>query len=389
MQLRKVKHPTHYFAHNKVTLLRSGTAYFETLHRLIREAKHSIYLQTYIFDEDETGIAVAEALIRAAQRKVDVFVLLDGYASQQLTTAFIQRLTDSGIRFRWFEPLLKSKHFYFGRRLHHKVVVIDKYRSLVTGRNISNRYNDMPGQNAWLDWAILTEGDVVSVLELICKRRMKVYTRHKKEEKTVLPTAEVKEECRVRVRVNDWVQNKRQISTSYLEMLRHASSHLIIMSPYFLPGNELRKQMARAAKRGVKIKVILSGVSDVAIVKWAERYVYQWLLRNRIEIHEYQKNVLHGKMATYDNLWTTIGSYNVNNLSAYASIELNLDVANSDFAKTADHELEKIIADDCVQITEEDYKKRNGFFRRMIHFLSYESLRLVLFLTTFYFKQRE
>ena len=172
-------------------------------------------------------------------------------------------------------------------------------------------------------------------------------------------------------------------------MLRHASSHLIIMSPYFLPGNELRKQMARAAKRGVKIKVILSGVSDVAIVKWAERYVYQWLLRNRIEIHEYQKNVLHGKMATYDNLWTPIGSYNVNNLSAYASIELNLDVANSDFAKTADRELEKIIADDCVQITEEDYKKRNGFFRRMIHFLSYESLRLVLFLTTFYFKQRE
>lgn len=387
MPLRKIKHPTNYFAHNKVTLLRSGKEYFDVLLRLINEASHTIYFQTYIFDEDETGNAVAEALIRAAQRKVNVFVLVDGYASQNLSASFIEQLTQAGIRFRWFEPLLKSRNFYFGRRLHHKVVVVDTYHALVTGRNISNRYNDMPDQEAWLDWAIHTEGEVTPVLELICKRRMKVYTHHKKEDVKLPPI--VKEKCLVRVRVNDWVQNKRQISRSYLEMLRHASSHLIIMSPYFLPGNELRKQMARAAKRGVKIKVILSGVSDVAVAKWAERYVYQWLLRNNIEIHEYQKNVLHGKIATYDNAWTTIGSYNVNNLSAYASIELNLDVDNSDFAKKADYELEKIITDDCIQITEEDYKKRNGPFRKFIHFLSYESLRLVLFLTTFYFKQRE
>ncbi len=387
MPLRKIKHPTNYFAHNKVTLLRSGKEYFDVLHQLINEARHSIYFQTYIFDEDETGNAVAEALIRAAQRKVNVFVLVDGYASQNLSASFIEQLIKAGIKFRWFEPLLKSRNFYFGRRLHHKVVVVDTYHALVTGRNISNRYNDMPDQEAWLDWAIHTEGEVTPVLELICKRRMKVYTHQKKEDVKLPPI--VKEKCLVRVRVNDWVQNKRQISRSYLEMLRHASSHLIIMSPYFLPGNELRKQMARAAKRGVKIKVILSGVSDVAVAKWAERYVYQWLLRNNIEIYEYQKNVLHGKMATYDNVWTTIGSYNVNNLSAYASIELNLDVDNIDFAKKADHELEKIITDDCIQITEEDYKKRNGPFRRFIHFLSYESLRLVLFLTTFYFKQRE
>lgn len=387
MPLRKIKHPTNYFTHNKVTLLRSGKAYFDVLHQLINEARDSIYFQTYIFDEDETGNTVAEALIRAARRKVNVFLLVDGYASQNLSASFIEQLTQAGIKFRWFEPLLKSRNFYFGRRLHHKVVVVDTYHALVTGRNISNRYNDMPDQEAWLDWAIHTEGEVTPVLELICKRRMKVYT-HQKKENVKLPPI-VKEKCLVRVRVNDWVQNKRQISRSYLEMLRHASSHLIIMSPYFLPGNELRKQMARAAKRGVKIKVILSGVSDVAIAKWAERYVYQWLLRNNIEIHEYQKNVLHGKMATYDNVWTTIGSYNVNNLSAYASIELNLDVNNIDFAKKADHELEKIIAGDCIQITEEDYKKRNGPFRKFIHFLSYESLRLVLFLTTFYFKQRE
>jgi len=388
MQLRKIKHPTHYFAHNKVSLIKGGKEYFNLLHQLINDAKYSIHLQTYIFDEDETGRAVAEALICAAQRKVNVFILLDGYASQKLSLSFIDSLTKAGVRFRWFEPLLKSKNFYFGRRLHHKVVVVDSHHSLVSGLNISNRYNDMPDQVAWLDWAIYAQGEVAPVLEMICKRRMKFHLYRIKNE----PTPElikIIQKCLVRVRVNDWVQRRRQISRSYLEMLRQASSHLIIMSPYFLPGNELRKQMARAARRGVKIKVILTGVSDVPVAKWAERYVYRWLLRNDIEIHEYQKNVLHGKMATYDNQWTTVGSYNVNNLSAYASIELNLDVDNMDFAKSANQQLEQIIKNDCVQITEEDYKKRNGVFRKMIHWLSYESLRLLLFLTTFYFKQRE
>lgn len=388
MPSRKVRHSTHYFPHNKVNLLRGGKDFFSLLHQLINEAQHSIHLQTYILDEDETGKAVAEALIHAAKRKVNVFVLVDGYASQKLSSSFITTMTDAGIRFRRFEPLLKSKHFYFGRRLHHKVVVIDSYHSLVSGLNISDRYNDLPDQPAWLDWAIHSKGEITPVLEAICKKRIKYHLYRIKDEHFEEPLR-IKDKCLVRVRVNDWVQNQRQISISYLEMLRQASSHLIIMSPYFLPGNELRKQMARAAKRGVKIKVILTGVSDVFIAKWAERYVYQWLLRNHIEIHEYQKNVLHGKMATYDGKWTTVGSYNVNNLSAFASIELNLDVDNIDFTQKAEQQMNDIITKDCIQITEEKYKNRNGLFRKLIHWLSYESLLLLLFLTTFYYKQRE
>lgn len=198
-----------------------------------------------------------------------------------------------------------------------------------------------------------------------------------------------KEVCPVRVRINDWVQNKRQISRSYLEMMNHASSHITIMSPYFLPGNELRRRMAQAAKRGVKIKVILTGISDIAIAKWAERYVYSWLLRNRIEIYEYQKSVLHGKMATYDNKWVTVGSYNVNNLSAYASVELNLDVDHPGIAETVEQRFNEIIEQECVRITAQVYKKNTHILQKIAQWTSYEGLRLLLFLTTFYFKQRE
>ncbi|HEY5825997.1 MAG TPA: phospholipase D-like domain-containing protein, partial [Cyclobacteriaceae bacterium] len=293
----------------------------------------------------------------------------------------------SGIRFRWFAPFFKSKNFYFGRRLHHKVVVIDSCKSLVGGMNISNRYNDLPDQPAWLDWALYTEGEIGPVLEDICKKRMR-YQRYKlkAQPEEIIKTKEV---CPVRVRVNDWVQNKRQISRSYIEMLNHASSHIIIMSPYFLPGNELRRRMAQAAKRGVKIKVILTGISDVTVAKWAERYVYSWLLRNRIEIYEYQKTVLHGKMATYDSKWATAGSYNVNNLSAYASVELNLDVDHPSIAEDVEQHLNEIIEQDCVRITAQVYKKQNHLLQKFVQWTSYEGLRLLLFLTTFYFKQKE
>lgn len=387
MPALRIKHPTNYFIHNHVRLVHGGKDYFSLLQKLINEARHTIHFQTYIFDEDETGVPVANALKEAAQRGVNVFLLLDGYASQSLSKEFVKELIDSGIRFRWFEPLLKSKNFYFGRRLHHKVVVIDSCKCVVGGMNISNRYNDLPDQPAWLDWALYVEGEIGPVLENICKQRMR-YHRYKVSGE-VKETISTKEKCPVRVRVNDWVQNKRQISRSYLEMLRSAHSHIIIMSPYFLPGNELRRQMARAAKRGVKIKVILAGVSDIKIAKWAERYVYRWLLRNNIEIYEYQKSVLHGKMATYDSKWVTAGSYNVNNLSAYASVELNLDVDHAEHAKEVEQELTKIIDKDCVAITEEVYKKNTHLLQKVSQWMSYEGLRLLLFLTTFYFKQKE
>ena len=93
----------------------------------------------------------------------------------------------------------------------------------------------------------------------------------------------------------------------------------------------MRRLLTNAAKRGVKIKVITAGPSDIMLAKHAERWMYDWLLRNKIELYEYQPAILHAKVAVCDSEWITIGSYNLNNISAYASIELNLDVHNADF----------------------------------------------------------
>lgn len=141
---KKARVGTLYTDHNRATLISGGSAYFDKLEALIDQAETSLHLQTYIFDEDESGIRIARALKRAAQRGVKVYMLLDGYASQGLSGKFIRGLKEAGIHFNFFEPLFRSKNFYFGRRLHYKVVVADAKCCLVSGRNIGNRYNDCP-----------------------------------------------------------------------------------------------------------------------------------------------------------------------------------------------------------------------------------------------------
>lgn len=381
-----------YSSHNQVQLVRGGRDFFTILYRLLDEAKYSVHLQIYIFEDDETGTEVAAALMKAAKRGVKVYLLLDGYASQYLPDEFIAKLKASGIQFRWFEPVFRSKYFYFGRRMHHKIVVIDAMHSLVGGVNISNRYNDMPDQPAWLDWALYSNGEVSAELYNLCVEVWNKSGWGKKKNQLLKSEASFHlhgEECLVRVRRNDWVKRKNQISRTYLEMFRKASSHISIMSSYFLPGRAFRRNMTQAAKRGIKIKVIAAGISDISMVKHAERYLYRWMFKNGIELYEYQPNVLHGKLSTYDGKFVTIGSYNVNNISAYASIELNIDIQNNRFAEGVDKTLEEIMQNDCILITEKEFERHNTFIKRLWQRLCYEMIRLIFFLFTFYFKQRD
>jgi cardiolipin synthase A/B len=382
-----------YISNNKIKLVHGGRPYFDQLLQMINEAKETIQLQVYIYDDDETGKEVTQALMNAAKRGVAVHLMADGYASQKLTKKFVHEVEDAGIHFRFFEPLFRSRHSYFGRRLHHKVMVTDNRFALVGGINISNHYNDLSDRQGWLDFALYMEGEIVHQLCRICQKIWIGYLPAKRlnlcrENKTVLriPSAD---DCQLRVRRNDWIMKRNQVSRSYVEMFRKANDQIIMMSGYFLPGPIIRKNMKRAARRGVKIKLILAGISDVLVAKNAERYMYNWLFKHQIEVYEYKPCVLHGKVAVSDSTWATIGSYNVNIISAYASIELNIDINNAGFAASLHNTLEKIIRDDCVLITKEDFTRKNGILNRLWEQVCYWFIRFLFYLFTFNFKQRD
>ncbi|MEO8174153.1 MAG: phospholipase D-like domain-containing protein [Sediminibacterium sp.] len=375
---------------NKVKLIRGGKEYFELIISLIEKATGSIQLQTYIYEDDETGQLVANALKAAAQRNVKVYLMVDGYASQALSKAFIADLENAGIHFRFFEPLLKSRHFYFGRRMHHKLLVVDARYAVTGSKNISNRYNDMNGVQAWLDMNLFIEGELVYDLCMLCTKTWKGF----RVEKGLVPCKSFTdiqfsegEATELRMRRNDWLRRKNEISRSYSEMLRRSRSHVTILCSYFLPGKMMRDRLSRAARRGVKIKVIVAGKSDVMLSKYAERWLYDWLLRHNIEIYEYEPAVLHAKTAVFDGEWTTIGSYNINNLSAYTSIELNVDVHNAVFAKKVERTLQDIIENESTLITNETHLKTKNVFKQFVRWLSYQCIRIIFHAVTFYYKR--
>lgn len=377
---------------NHVQLVRGGKPYFDLLIKLINEARELIHLQVYIFDDDETGQLVAEALMAAARRKVAVFVLVDGYASRGIDREFIQRIRDAGVCFRFFEPLFKSSNFYFGRRLHHKILVADAQHSLIAGINISNRYNDTDEGPAWLDFGLYAHGKVARDFCLLCRKMWRGFNTSMK-----VPACpgfnsnngvSMQADSLVRIRRNDWVRGRNQIASTYLRLLRNASSELIIMSSYFLPGERFKRLLKRAAQRGVKIKVVVAGYSDVVLAKNAEKWLYDWLLRHNIEIYEVKDRVLHAKIATCDGKWMTVGSFNVNDLSAHASIEANLDVSDPEFVKKTEQLLLQIIKEECVQITATTHTKSTHFVRQFLRWGAYYCIRFLLFIFTFYFKPK-
>lgn len=381
-----------YTPQREALLVQGGREYFDRLLRLIQHAQHTIHLQTYIFQNDETGQLVAAALKAAAQRQVAVYILVDGYASQSLPSNFVQSLRAVGIQFRFFEPLFKSNRFYVGRRMHHKLFVADATSALVGGVNIADHYNDLEGKPAWFDFALYVEGPLAIGLCELCSKTWNGFTTPQKVLPCGMPGEKnyptIEKGIAVRMRRNDWVRRKSEITATFIEMFRHAKSHIIIMCSYFLPGRTIRYLLRKAAERGVSIQIITAGQSDVWVAKWAERWLYDWLLRNKIELYEYQPNVLHAKIAVCDGAWFTIGSYNINNISTYASVELNLDVNDNQLAMATEQQLREIIAKDCVQINPEAFRKNTNPFTRLLRWTAYQFIRAVFYVFTFYFKRR-
>ncbi|WP_353131167.1 phospholipase D-like domain-containing protein [Parapedobacter pyrenivorans] len=395
MPRRRKVNRNDFIPNHKVRLLLGGKAYFDLLIELIEHAQEHIHLQIYIYEADTTGQQIADALIAAARRGVAVHILVDGYGSQDLDKSFIAQFQENGIHFRVFEPLLRSKKFYVGRRMHQKIMVIDARYAIVTGANIGDKYNDRPDRSAWLDFALCVEGEIATSLCGVCWMTWKNFQPLRRvPDKWCTPARTVvdfgyENSCAVRMRRNDWVRRKYEITSTYREIFQRANDQVILVSSYFLPGHTARKYIEKAIRRGVGVKLLICSRMDVPLVKDAERFMYDWLLQLGVEIYEYAGDMLHGKLATCDGHWMTIGSFNVNDLSARVSIELNLDVKGDTFVKRTIGKLEHIMENQCVRIKSEDFESQNSPFNRIKRWASFKILRFIFFLGTFYMKQEK
>lgn len=384
LRVRK-KNKSGYTYNNAAQLLQSGNSFFDALEKLIDGAAHEIHFQTYIFAEDETGLRVSDALMRAARRGVRIFMLLDAYGSGNLSNAFVNKMKAEKIELRFFGRLFREGKFHIGRRLHRKVIVIDGITSVVSGINISNNYNLFPGSPPWLDFGIIVTGDVSRKLELICKQswlKIRFATLSKKLKQQPEQSVDmVKRPVKMRVRQNDRKIGKSQVAGSYYSLIRQAQESIVIVGGYFLPGRKGRRLLKKASKRGVSIRLIVAERSDVGLMRNAMLYLYDWLLRNKIQIYEYLPANVHGKVIVADKKIMSIGSYDLNTLSTYSNIELNLDIDDQILAFHLHDQLDEIMKRDCKKITEQFFKTRRGLNKRFSRWVAYRVVKSLFILS--------
>lgn len=363
---------------NQVAVWRSGAATFARMVDWINTARYEVQLQTYIFVADQTGAIVSDALIRAAKRGVKVYVMLDAYGSLELmrNSAWTESWQAAGIVLKWFGRPFTGENINLGRRLHYKLLIIDGQNSLVGGFNIADRYNDLPGQPAWLDFGIQVKGPMTMHLRQVANR----FWRNDPETPVALPAwanLEPVGEVPVRLLQNDWLRGVYELNTEYRHAFYHAEEEIIIVGAYFTPGRRIRNSLLQAIQQGAQVRVILSQQNDVWIAKYATRYLYRWMLRYQIQIYEWPTTVVHGKVAVVDSYWATIGSYNLNFLSAYESIELNYVVQHAPTTASIRQQLLQIIDEECSLFTQDDFNRTHSVWGQFKEWLAYRLFRFM------------
>jgi cardiolipin synthase A/B len=364
-----------------LTLVHSGEDYFNRLEQIILQSEFEIHLQTYIFEYDTIGKKIIDALLVAVSRKVRIYILIDGFGSFNFPGPVINNLKEKGINIRFFSPFFSANSFYLGRRLHHKIVVSDSKIVLIGGINIADKYLGTDTNLPWLDYAV--EFSDKNCAQLLSKLCYSIYFKKRNvdrlEIKTYLSEFEF---STIKVIQNDWLKRKNEISTSYINAINNSKEEIVIVGSYFLPGKKLFRALKKASKNKVKIKLILSGISDLPMARRASCYLYAKLLRYDIELYEWKKSVLHGKAAIIDHQWTTIGSFNLNNLSSFGSVEMNVEVNSTEFSTEYLSHLNKIISE-CEIITSKSILLNEGIFSKIINWISYWTTRLIEIIITY------
>jgi cardiolipin synthase len=367
---------------NHLELLQSGNSFFEKLSELIKNATTEIHLQLYIFEPDETGKIIADLLIEAAKRGIKIYVVLDAFGSKNFNKIWQKNLTDVGIEIYFYSPIKFANYLHMGMRLHHKIICVDGQFTLVGGINISDNYSDYNHQTPWLDFALLAQGKVVSDLVQICKQTLRTVSNYPKY-KTKQEIQKEHNPIITRVLQNNWVQAKFGITHQYKQQIRKSNNEIILIASYFIPSLALKRLLKNAAKRGVNVKIVLSSFSDVPIIKYATEYFYNDLLKAGINIYEWKKSVLHAKVGLIDSEWLSVGSYNLNHLSDFGSIECNLEILDKEFCVATNIKLNQLISDGCEKVIIDDFNRNKSTKNSLLQLISYLLVRFSLLILFF------
>ncbi len=371
----------HFADANHIELLRNGAEYFPALEAAINAARHEIYLETYIYETDATGLRIGEALKRAAGRGVHVYVLLDGFGCKDMPAAYVKELQQAGVNLMVYRPkispwTLKRSRL---RRLHRKLVVVDGKEAFVGGINIIDDFNVPNHDPPRIDYAVRIEGELLPQIRTSARKlwRRIAWSHLRRVDARTLPETEPAKTGNMKAAfvVRDNLFHRRDIEQSYLAAINHAKTEVLIANAYFIPGLNFRKALIAAARRGVRVRLLLQGKKEYFLM-FATHYFYSDFLAEGIQVYEYRKSFMHSKVAVIDHEWATVGSSNIDAFSLLLAREANIVVLNKPFAEQLASDIERSIVDGAHEILTQDWKRGN-YLKRTLSALVYFVVRMV------------
>jgi cardiolipin synthase len=378
---------------NRLHLLRNGDEYFPALVAAIDAAATEVFLETYIFADDETGSLVTDALARAAARGAAVHLLLDGFGAREFAPRFRAMLRQSGAEVLVFRPQISPWTLRRGRlrRMHRKLACIDARVAFVGGINVIDDYDTPARTSPRFDYAVRIEGPLTEHVRAASARlwsqvswatfrrrwagfgaRANVAGRAAAGTQQAIAGGQS-----VALVVRDNVRHRRDIEEGYLRFIGEAREEIVLANAYFLPGRRFRRALTDAAARGVRVVLLLQGKVEYTLQHYASRALYGALLDAGVEIREYTRSFLHAKVAVFDRRVASIGSSNIDPFSLLLAREANVFVDDLEFAAQLRSSLDEAMRADSRAVPPKQWKQQSLWLRMRI-WVAYGISRLLI-----------
>ena len=384
-------------ADHRLELLQGSRGLFPALVVAMSQAREEILFETYIFDFHGDSLTVAEALAAAAERGVQVRVVLDGVGTPEVPKPWAQRWTQAGVAWHIYGPISPFGLWFptRWRRLHRKLCAVDRSVAFCGGVNLLDDHYD-PHQrrrieHPRLDFSVQVHGPLVQAIhdtmaQLWWRMQLSQQLRRSQvgealetlREPETAPLPDTR--GRYRLVLRDNLRHRRSIQKSYLQAIGRAKREILIANAFFLPGGKLRRALVRAAQRGVKVRLLLQGRYEYLVPYRAAYQVYGQLLSAGVEIVEYTPSYLHAKVAVIDSRWMTVGSSNLDPLSLLLAREANIVAQAPAVAGDLREALLRAMDEGGRVVNVSDYQRRS-WFQRWLDWSAYSLMRIAIFLT--------
>ena len=363
---------------NKVTLLIDGPPTYAAMFKAMENARNHINIETFIIEDDETGRKFSDLWLKKQAEGVQVNLIYDSRGGFYTPASFFQRLRDAGVQvvaFNPVNPLKVRKSWSVAHPDHRKILIIDGKTAFTGGINISAVYSSsspsgksglskgIPGKKApiiWRDTDVQIEGPAVAEFQKLFLETWEQQKGPKLSGRNYFPDLKAAGKALVRAVGSSPGKANRLTFILYVSAITFSERSLHLTNAYFVPDDETVKALCDAARRGVDVKLLLPGTTDSTLTLDAGRYYYSELLKSGVKIYERRNVLLHAKTAVIDNVWSTVGSTNMDFWSFSSNDEVNAVILNKEFAA----EMEKMFAADLAashEILPEEWKKRPVF----------------------------